>query len=94
MKIINIVVSKINSIYKNDINFFIILFVLFSITDVYYNIINNQYAKCLYILINAYMFSGFTCLVLSYINEYKCIRKTCNVIIIFFTLIYNTMVNQ
>lgn len=92
MKALNLVFNKITSIYKSDLNFFILLFVLFSITDVYYNIINNQYAKCLYILINAYVFSGFTCLALAYINKYKYIRKTCNVIIILFTLVY-TIIN-
>ena len=77
---------KIRDVYSNDILFFILIFFLFSITDVYYNAKNNQYFKCFYTLIDAYVLSGFTCLILTYTN--KSLRKVLNFVIVLFLFLY------
>lgn len=84
-------INKIKSIYREDIVFFILLFVLLFITDVYYNVINSQYFKCLYNIINAFFLSSFTCIILSYTNKYKNIRKLLNIITILFVTIYSVV---
>lgn len=89
MKFINKLFCKINSIYKSDIIFFTLIFILLSATDVYYNIISHQYNSCIYTLIYAYAISGTTCLFFSYVGKYKKIRKTLDTITIIFFCIYS-----
>lgn len=83
--------DKVKSIYRTDIVFFILLFVLYSITDVYYNVINAQYFKCLYNIVNAFFFSSFTCIALSYTNKYKNLRNLLNIIAILFVALYSVI---
>lgn len=82
---------KIKSVFREDIIFFILLFVLLSITDVYNNVEKTQYFKCLYNLINAFVFSGLACIILSYIDKYKKLRKYLNFIVLLFVIIYSVV---
>ena len=91
MKFINKLFCKISSIYKNDIIFFTIIFILLFITDAYFNIKSNQYNSCIYTLIYAYAISSTICLIYSYVDRYKYFRKAIDIITIFFFCIYNTI---
>lgn len=88
---INKLYDKIKSVYKDDIVFFMLLFVLLFSTDVYYNMINTLYFKCLYNIINAFFFSSFVCIVLSYTNKYKTLRSLLNIIAILFVTLYSVI---
>ena len=82
---------KIKSIYRDDIVFFIILFFLLSITDLYNNVVNTQYLKCFYNVVNAFVLSSFASIILSYIDKYKKLRKSLNLIIVILITLYSVV---
>ena len=88
MRIINKFYNIIKRIYEDDIVFFLILFFLMSITDVYNNAINDHYWGCLYTLVYAYVFSHIICLIFSLFDKNILIRKSLNVITTLFFFIY------
>ena len=88
---INKLYDKIKSIYRGDIVFFMLLFVLLFSTDVYYNMINTLYYKCLYNIINAFFFSSIVCVIFSYTNKYKNLRNLLNIIAILFGTLYSVI---
>ena len=87
MKFINKLFCKISSIYKNDIIFFTLIFILLFITDAYYNLKSSLYIKSLLNITNAYVLATFACLVLSFISHIVT-RKIVKFIITFFLVIY------
>lgn len=87
MRIINRIFNIIQSIYKKDILYFVLLFILLSITDAYYHFINSLYLNCLYNVICAYGVSTIICFILLCINN-KTIRKFLRFSILIFLLLY------
>ena len=87
MRCIVKVLSSINSTYKNDIIYFILLFITFFISDVYHHFMNEFYLKCFYNIINAYVLSTFICLILSRVNIIS-LRNILKLIIILFAFLY------
>lgn len=87
MRIINRIFNIIQSIYKKDILYFVLLFILLSITDAYYHFINSLYLNCLYNVICAYGVSTIICFILLCINN-KIICKFLRFSILIFLLLY------
>lgn len=88
MRIIIKFYNIITKIYQGDLFFFLLLFLLMSITDVYSNALNGHYWGCLYTVIYAYVFSGLICMFFSLFDKHTYTRKLLNIVTVLFFYIY------
>ena len=88
MRIISKFYKLINTIYKDDLAFFLLLFLMLSITDICSNALSGHYWGCLYTVIYAYVFSGIICMTFSLFDKHIYIRRFLNIVTVSFFFIY------